>query len=228
MTRALNGYDVTTAGGPLRAAVVILAVPAYTAADIVQPLAPDAAEKLRMIRYVSTGTISLAYRRDEIGHALKGFGIVIPRSERRRINAITWTSSKFNDRAPDDGALLRVFFGGSRTPEMFDKSDEELQRVVRQELASIMGIDAEPLFSRIYRWPRANPQYDVNHLRLVEAIETALPDGILLSGSPYRGIGIPDCVHQAKQASASAFQLLGEAGEKVAAGQNGAREGSGS
>lgn len=221
ITRAFEGYDLTTSGGNLRATAVILTVPAYVAADLVQTLAPDTADKLRRIRYVSTGTISLAYRRAEIDHPLDGFGIVIPRSERRRVNAITWTSTKFNHRAPEDGVLLRVFFGGSRTPEMFDKADDVLETAVREELRALMGIEAEPLFRRIYRWPRANPQYDVNHLRLVEAIEATLPPGILVSGSPYRGIGIPDCVHQAEQSSNAVFQFVTDAESKSAELQGG-------
>ena len=221
ISRNFEGYDLTTSEGNLHATAVILAVPAYVAADIIRNLAPQSAEKLRQIRYVSTGTISLAYRRDEIGHPLDGFGIVIPRSERRRINAITWTSTKFKQRAPDEAVLLRVFFGGSRTPQMFDKADEELEAVVRDELREIMGITAEPLFRRIYRWPRANPQYDVDHLQRVEAIEAGLPPGILVSGSPYRGIGIPDCVHQAEQSSRSVFQFISEFGSGKAAERQG-------
>jgi len=203
-------YELALPGGTLTAAAVVLAVPAFVAAALVDSLAPGAAEQLRRIRYVSTGTLSLAYRREEIDHPLDGFGIVIPRSENRRINAITWTSTKFNHRAPEGAVLLRVFFGGSRTPEMFDKADDELEAVVRDELRQLMGIAAEPLFRRIYRWPRANPQYDVDHLQLVEAIEAALPPGLFVSGSPYRGIGIPDCVHQAEQTSQAAARFVGE------------------
>ena len=105
--------------------------------------------------------------------------------------------------------LLRVFFGGSRTPEMMDKADDELEAIVREELQQIMGVDAEPLFRRIYRWRRANPQYDVDHLQRVEAIEGGLPPGLFVSGSPYRGIGMPDCVKQAEK-RASGGQFLSE------------------
>ena len=80
-------------------------------------------------------------------------------------------------------------------------NDEELEAIVREELHQLMGIKAEPLFNRIYRWPQANPQYDVNHLQRVAAIEAELPPGIFVSGSPYRGIGIPDCVHQGQLVS---------------------------
>ena len=112
---------------------------------------------------------------------------MIPRSEGRQINAITWTSTKFSHRAPAGHALLRVFFGGSRRPEMMAKDDAELSAIVRSELWELMGIDAAPLFERIYRWHDANPQYDVGHLERVAAVEAALPPGVFVTGSPYRG-----------------------------------------
>ena len=192
-------------GSKMMADAVVLAIPAYTAADLIQSFAPDAADGLNNIRYVSTGTISLAFKRDGFEHPLNGFGIVIPRSENRSINAITWSSTKFNQRAPEDHVLLRVFFGGSRHPEMMDVDDETLYNTVRQELRDIMNVSATPLFHRIYRWRRANPQYDVGHQKRVADIVANLPNGLYVTGSPYGGIGIPDCVRQAK-ATAVALQ----------------------
>ena len=108
-----NRYQLTTGGGEnLTADAVVLAIPAYTAADLIRDLAPSTAEGLDDIRYVSTGTISLAFRRQDVA-LLEGFGLVIPRSERRLINAVTVTSTKFDGRAPADHVLLRVFFWGS-------------------------------------------------------------------------------------------------------------------
>lgn len=195
-------------GSRLQTDAIILAVPAFVAARLLQSLAPEAAQQLAAIRYVSTGTISLGYRAAEVDHPLDGFGVVIPRSEKRDINAITWTSTKFDCRAPEGFVLIRAFFGGSRTPHMTDKPDDALVAAVRRELSSIMGIDAAPLFHRIFRYPDANPQYDVGHLTRVAAIEAALPPGIFVSGSPYRGIGIPDCVHQAQQTAQQLRQYL--------------------
>jgi oxygen-dependent protoporphyrinogen oxidase len=199
-------------GSTLTADAVILAIPAFAAAKLLAELAPDAAETLNSIRYVSTGTISLAYRRGELNHPLDGFGIVIPRSEKRPVNAITWTSTKFNRRAPHGFALLRVFFGGSRTPEMMDVGDAKLLSTVRRELFEIMGVSADPVFHRIYRWQRSNPQYDIGHLERVAAIEAALPPHLFVTGSPYRGIGIPDCVRQGKE---TAGQVIKDLGSKI-------------
>ncbi|MCS7220717.1 MAG: protoporphyrinogen oxidase [Anaerolineae bacterium] len=199
----LSPYQVRLADGKeLIGNAVVLATPAYVSADLVASFAPELAAGLRAIRYVSTGTISLAYRRGEIGHPLNGFGFVIPRSERRWINACTWTSTKFSHRAPDDHVLVRVFFGGSRHPEMVEWPDERLLATVQDELRGIMGITARPVLVRIYRWPLANPQYDVGHLDRVARLEALCPSGLYLTGSAYWGLGIPDCIRQGEETAA--------------------------
>ncbi len=196
-----DGTTVTSNG-------IILATPAFAAADLLQDIAPQASETLRQIRYVSTGTISLAYKESEINHPLNGFGIVIPRSEKRQINAITWSSTKFEQRAPTGYVLLRIFFGGSRTPAMMDVPDDQLLTIVQAELAEIMGIQATPVLQRIFRWDRSNPQYDLDHLQRVAAIQNNLPMGIRVTGSPYGGVGVPDCVRQARDTAVFLIQSL--------------------
>jgi oxygen-dependent protoporphyrinogen oxidase len=188
-------------GETLDADAVILTTPAFAAAQLVAPFRPALAAELRQIRYVGTGTITLAYRRGDIGEPLDGFGLVIPQSERRRINAVTITSNKFDRRAPGGYTLIRAFFGGSRSPGMVDLDDPALLALVRAELRDILGIAAGPLWSRIYRWPRGNPQYDVGHLDRVAGLDALLPPGLYLAGSAYRGVGIPDCVRQGQQAA---------------------------
>jgi oxygen-dependent protoporphyrinogen oxidase len=206
-----------TDGSVVNAEAVLLATPAYVSADLLRDITPGAADLLASIRYVSTGTISFGFRRSEVHHPLNGFGVVIPRSEKRPINAITWSSTKFDHRAPDNHVLLRVFFGGSRNPEMVNRSDEDLIAIARSELRQLLGIDAEPVMHRLYRWRNATPQYDVGHLERVAAIEAALPTGLYVTGSPYRGIGIPDCVHQGQQSAERIWkQIAAEtAAEKV-------------
>jgi oxygen-dependent protoporphyrinogen oxidase len=193
-------YSVTTSSGDtLYADAVLLTIPAYTAAELLRSLSLDAANLLAAIRYVSTGTISLAFRAADIKRPLHGFGLVIPKSEKRPVNAVTISSTKFHHRAPEGCILLRVFFGGSRSPETMNFDDNRLLDVVRQELHNILGIEAAPLFHRTYRWHRANPQYDVNHLEHIAAIESLLPVGIYVTGSAFRGVGMPDCVYQSQQ-----------------------------
>ncbi len=188
-------------GTQLAADAVILTTPAYTAAEIVQGDDAGLAAALRAIRYVSTATISLGYRQADLGRPIDGFGLVIPQRERRPINAVTFSSAKFADRAPEGYALLRVFTGGSRNPEALQLDDPALVAMVRRQLHAIFGITAEPLFTRLYRWDRGNPQYDVGHNQRIDALMARCPAGLHLAGAAYRGVGIPDCALQGRRAA---------------------------
>jgi oxygen-dependent protoporphyrinogen oxidase len=208
---AAQPYRVRLENGEvLDADAVVLTAPSFAAADLVEGFQPQLAAGLRRIRYVTTGTISLAYDKRAVGAPLDGYGLVIPRTERRRINAVTISSSKFTHRAPDDAVLLRVFVGGSRNPAVAELEDAPLLDLARAELRDILGIQAEPLWSRIYRWPRSNPQYDVGHLAHIDALEALCPAGMYLAGSAYRGVGIPDCARQGQEAAARVLAFLGK------------------
>jgi oxygen-dependent protoporphyrinogen oxidase len=106
--------------------------------------------------------------------------------------------------------LIRSFVGGSGREELVMRDDAALIQLVREELAAILGITAAPLLARVYRWERANPQYLVGHLERVDAMEQLLASypGLLLTGSAYRGVGVPDCIHQGTQTAARLLAAL--------------------
>jgi oxygen-dependent protoporphyrinogen oxidase len=195
-------------GARVVADAVVLATPAWASGDLLRSVAPLAAGSLSSIEYVTTATASLAFRRDQVGHDLKGFGFVVPRVEDRPVMATTWSSSKFNGRAPDGRVLLRSFLGraGREAAAMLD--DDELTAVVRSELREIMGISAEPELVQIFRWPRGMPQYRVGHVELVAHIEAAVArvPGIELAGGAYHGIGIGDCLREGAAAADRALE----------------------
>lgn len=210
LTRADGGtYTIQCDdGGSLAADAVVLATPANVTGPLVGDVAPEAAALLSGIRYEGIGAMFLAYRRSDIPHPLDGTGVVIPPTEHRRIDGITWVSSKWPQRAPAGHALVRVFFGGPHTRAMLRLDDAELTTIVRAELAAILGVRAAPLFTHIVRWPNGYPQYDVGHLERVANIEAALPVGLVVAGSAYRGVGVPDCIHQGELAAANVIETL--------------------
>ncbi|HKD76097.1 MAG TPA: protoporphyrinogen oxidase, partial [Ktedonobacterales bacterium] len=191
---------VLASGEVISADGVILATPAFVSADLIAEFYPGLACELRAIRYVSTGTVSLAYASDDVG-PLPGFGVIIPRSEGRHINAITVSSRKFAHRAPADRVLIRAFFGGSRHPHAVEESDAAILAIAQRELREILGITAAPRIARIWRLRDSSPQYDVGHLHRVASIESLCPAGLAVAGSAYRGVGIPDCIKQAQDAA---------------------------
>jgi oxygen-dependent protoporphyrinogen oxidase len=189
-TLALNN------GASIRADEVVFATPAYTTAALVRGIAPALAASLEAIRYVSTATVSLGYRRADLLHPLDGFGFVVPRSENRRIIACTWSSTKFDHRADRGHALVRAFIGGSQAEHLAELDEGTIADIARDELRALMGIAAPPVLTRVYRWHKANPQYDVGHQARVARLEdlAASTRGLHLIGSAYRGVGLPDCI----------------------------------
>ncbi len=204
LSRTADGrYTVELSNGKVRRAdKVVIATPAYIAADLLESHSAALATELRQIRYLSTATVSLAFNRAEIEHPLDGFGFVVPKSEDCKLMACTWVSTKFSGRAPDDQVLLRVFVGGYKREELVDLSDDELVALVRGELRRLMGITAEPTRAEIYHWRKSNAQYDVGHIERVDRIEQlaaeALP-GMHFTGSAFKGVGIPDCIRQGEE-----------------------------
>ena len=192
--------------------VLILATPASVSARLTAPFAPELSRKLSGIRYVSTATVSLAYRRSEWTTPIQGVGFIAPRRENRRISACTMTSTKFDYRAPEDKVLVRCFIGGPGREEALDKSDAEIIADAQAELSQLLGVQGAPVLARVYRWPDGNAQYDVGHLDRVQQMHNLCADfpGLYLSGSAYEGIGIPDCIHQGQQTAAKALAFLAE------------------
>jgi oxygen-dependent protoporphyrinogen oxidase len=198
------GYTIQLASGKsLFADNVIFATPPYVTADLVEGFAPVLADELRTIEYVSTATVTLAYPETALKRPLDGYGYVIPRSEGRKALACTWTSTKFPHRAPEGFALLRVFIGRAGQEEDIPWDEDSLLKIARDELASTLGITAQPLFNRVYRWQDAMPQYNLGHQERLARIEIALEafPRLALAGNGYQGIGIPDCIHSGEQAA---------------------------
>lgn len=205
LTQSASGkrpkYDVKLdTGESLFSDAVVLATPAYTAADLFMSLDPVVAEQLRAIPYTSTATVSLAYSAASLSnaHSLKGFGFVVPRVENRPLVASTWTSTKWAHRSPSDHSLIRCYLGGVGREDVVFRDDQDIVHLVRDELRDILGITADPVLSRVYRWTNAIPQYLVGHLdRLVEIEERLMQHpGLCVTGSAYRGVGLPDCIHE--------------------------------
>lgn len=206
-----DGWRVTVDDGEtLQTDAVILAVPAFRAGAILGPIDASAAAELKRISYASTAIVSLAFRRADFPRPPDSFGFVVPAVERRKIMACTFSSLKYPGRAPENHVLLRAFVGGALQPELLDFDDAELTDNVRSELASLLGLKAEPLQSRIRRHPDSMPQYLVGHMARVRRIEDSLlrlPD-IALAGSAYHGVGISDCVHTGEAAAERVVRYL--------------------
>ncbi len=211
VSRTVNGYTITLAGGEvIAAASVIMAAPAHAAASMLRPLDQLVARELETIPFVSTATVSLLFERTDVPNILNGFGYVSPRAEGGNVLACTWTSNKFPSRAPAAYVLLRVFIGRAGSDAIVDAEDDALLGIARDELRHVHAITAVPRLTRVARWPRAMPQYTMGHADRVArifALAAAHP-GLFLAGASFRGVGIPDCITSAWSAADAAISHL--------------------
>ncbi len=197
----------TAEGADLDADRVIVATESHAAARMLRYVDPTLATLLAEIPYASSATVTLGYRRADVAHPLDGFGFVVPHAQKRVLLACTFSSVKYAGRAPEGDVLLRAFVGGALNEAVLELDDAPLVMRARAELREALGITAAPALARVFRWPKAMPQYHVGHLARVETIERragALP-GLDLAGGAYRGVGIADCVRSGEAAAERAL-----------------------
>jgi oxygen-dependent protoporphyrinogen oxidase len=207
VARGSGGFRVECVDGvTFDADAVILACPAHVAARLLPE--SSLARTLSEIDYVSTATVFFALDRAAVAHSLDGVGFVAPRGT-ADIVAGTWVSSKWAGRAPDGCVLVRAFLGGASGRVQVDElSNDDLAAIARRELERLMGPLGTPLFERVFRYSRSNPQPKVGHLARLERIEAALAEtpGIYVAGAAYEGVGIPDCVRQGRAVAERALR----------------------
>lgn len=182
---------------------LIVATPAYQSARMLEQVDGSAAAELREIDYASCAIVSLGYRRDQIGHALDGFGFVVPLAEDRMILSCSFASVKYGGRAPEDEVLLRVFIGGACQAGLLRLRKSELMALAEAEVSELLAIRGQPSLKHIVYHPRAMPQYHVGHRRRVAGIEASLEryPTLALAGSALHGVGVPSCVQSGESAA---------------------------
>ncbi|MGZ5282524.1 MAG: protoporphyrinogen oxidase, partial [Bacteroidia bacterium] len=188
-------------GSTLEADQVIMALPVSVAKTLMQNISADAAELLNDFTVSSSKIITLAYNKSDIKTDVNATGFVAVRNGYHRMSASTWSSEKWDFRAPEGILLARCFYDGNAFKN--DNVSEEIE-LAHNELAQIIDIKANnPLHSWTYHWHNALPQYKVGHLDRVKALQQALSaiPNFHIAGAFLSGVGIPDCIRQGKEAA---------------------------
>ena len=206
-----NGWTVAAGYQSDHFDAVIIAAPARAAAAVLESADANLAAELAGINYSSSVTVTLGYDEKVRRSLPPGFGFLVPRSAGRRMLAATFVHNKFPHRAPENRAIVRCFLGGSRDEQILDSTEDQILQIVRDELRQIIGLTAEPLFTRVYKWKSAMAQYSVGHLERLVRIQSLcqkLP-GLALAGNGFTGIGVPDCVRSGTEAASKILSEIG-------------------
>ena len=215
LARTPDGYRLTTPHGELAARRVVLAIAADVTAELLAPATGGRSRELATVPYAPVVVACLGYRREQVRHALDGFGFLAPRRESLRVLGCLFSSSLFPGRAPAGHVAITAFAGGALDAALVSEPDEEVWRVMEGDLGRALGIQGEPVFRRLERWPRAIPQYQLGHGRFVElaaALEQELP-GVRLAGNWIGGVSVPDSI---ERGSTVAERFLATVTDRVA------------
>jgi oxygen-dependent protoporphyrinogen oxidase len=198
-----TGYLLTLKNGEtIEARKVILATPAYISGKLVERIDPEIAQKLKEIPYSSSITIPLVFKKDKFNHSLKGFGVVVPKNEGRKVMAISWISSKWPHRVPERYVMLRVFMGGSQGKKLLSSPEKEILKTALEEVQAIMGVSAEPLDYEVFCFEKSMPQYTLGHKERISFIESRLQklhSYLFITGGAFHGVGIGDCIREGRE-----------------------------
>ena len=195
-------------GETITAEQVILSLPAYEAARVLEAGVPSLSRELQTLEYSAMTSVSIGYERGAVQNDLDGFGFMVPRKEGLSTICTFWNSSLFPGRAPEDKVLMTSFVRSDSA----ESSQDVLVRKVEAENAKILGISGEPVTRQVWSQPRALPQYNVGHNKRVAGIRellTTLPT-LHLAGNYLEGRSIGECV---ELAFAVAEELQGPARE---------------
>lgn len=206
-----DSYVLNISGmAPIDADAVIITSPSDVTAELFISLDPMITENLNTIPMSSSACISLAYKKTDITCKLEGFGFVIPYIEGRQINAVTYTSLKWNERIPNEEfILIRSFVGKPKNQAPALLNEQEIETLVKNELKTILGITAQPVMTKVHKWEKARPQYILGHLDRMKEVDDALANkhqGLYLAGASYHGIGVPDCISDGFKAAEAALK----------------------
>ena len=218
LTQFIDGWSIAPSGtsqtGTEASAAttfdaVIVATPAWAAADLLCGVDAELSNALAEIPYSSSITVNLVFDGIDLDPLPPGFGFLVPRVEGRAILACTFIDRKFPGRTAPGKTVLRVFLGGANNAMLGDADDEAIAELVLRELFEILTISAVPELVEVQRWPRAMAQYSVGHKERQVRIQSRLAtlQGLHLAGNAYDGIGISDCIRLGRGAARKVLGL---------------------
>jgi len=196
-----EGWIVGTAREVERFDAIIITTPIDAARSLLEPI-DNRIAKLMEMDASSAVVVGFGFANAANFTIPPGFGFLVPPGSGSLLLAATFMDQKFPDRVPENGRLVRAFFGGAAAERLMRCGNDETASVARLELARILGPLPEPQVTVVRRWPRSLPQYSVGHLdRMAELTNRVqIIKGLTLLGNGYHGVGLPDLIRDARDA----------------------------
>jgi oxygen-dependent protoporphyrinogen oxidase len=202
-----GGWRVSTPAGEAEYGAVIYCGTAFRLAELpITAQTPVDVSLFSEIRYPPVASVVLGFRREDVAHPCRGFGMLIPKIEGFKILGTIFSSALFPNRAPAGHVLLSSYVGGERHPQLAGLPPEELVRLTCEDLTALLGVKGAPVFQQIAFYPRAIPQYNLGYGKFKERmneIETTAR-GLFFAGHFRDGVALGDSIVSGCHAAARA------------------------
>ena len=192
---------------------LVIAIPSPNFKDL--PLSGSLAcslAPLENIQYAPVATYTMGFKKSDVKHKLDGFGVLTPEKENLNILGSLFISSVFSERAPDGYIALTNYIGGMRRPNDAYLPQEKMRELVMGALKKLLGIEAEPVFEKMWSWKHAIAQYNVgyqDYLDIIDKVEDEYPN-IALIGAYRGGVGVSSCLESGVAAADKIASKLSE------------------
>lgn len=180
--------------------LLVLALPALQAADLLHYTFPGLSAALQNINYPPMAVVHSVYNRKEVMGQLNGFGALHPQTEDAFASGSVWSSSVFEGRCRPHEVLFTTFVGGSQAPKNALTERTRLMERVHEELAALHLISAEkPNFQHAHLWRHSLPQYDMYIEDAHQMAKSLEQEGLFIAANWQAGVSVAKCVHHAKE-----------------------------
>jgi oxygen-dependent protoporphyrinogen oxidase len=205
-----GAWEVTTRQQAQEADAVILAIQPGKMRPLLAPLDPEWDKLLASTPAHDSATLNLAFRRQDVGHPLDGFGFVVPAQEKKLTVGCTFASQKFEGRAKEGYVLLRAFLGPQASEGIKTQGAAAVIENVLEELKPILNLRDRPVVHHLASYTGSMSYFRPGHLSQVIRMENKASEtkGLYLAGNGLRGVGIPDCIAAGQTAAEKIFQNL--------------------
>jgi len=196
----------------LPAKAVVVTTPAHSAIKLIESALPQVAAVLKQVEYAPMVIATTSISDSAFPKPLRGFGFLVPRTEKLHLLGTLFSSALFSGRAPRGTQLLTSFIGGALEREALDWPDDRVSEVVRTELHTILKTSAPPELLRIVRRTHAIPQYKIGHERLISALKNEIRSipGLFLAGNYTDGVSVSACMETGERIARETAAFLGE------------------
>lgn len=196
---------------PIKADAVIMTTPFNVAKSVLEKY--EVMQQQPLMKCATIATVTMAFKQNQLPKYKDALNFFVSRNSDLAITSCTWSNRKWNGVAPEGYDLLRVYIGRVGDEAIVELSDSEIERTVLADLRKAVNLQEEPLFTVVTRWKQAMPQYTVGHDERVQQMKQELHEkfpNVMLVGSSYEGISVPDCIEQGREAAGSMLNTIFE------------------